>query len=98
MASAIFIIQMVFYMSVVVYAPAVTLQATTHLSKWAAVLSVGVVCTFYCTIGKWICPQLFITPHDYTHVAMFFYNMNIITIIIQVEWKQLSGRMSSNRC
>lgn len=51
-ASAIFILQMVFYMSVVVYAPAVTLQAVTSLSKWAAIFSVGIVCTFYCTIGK----------------------------------------------
>lgn len=42
---------MVFYMSVVVYAPAVTLHAVTHLSKWGAILSVGIVCTFYCTLG-----------------------------------------------
>ncbi|OQR66363.1 putative sodium-dependent multivitamin transporter-like, partial [Tropilaelaps mercedesae] len=51
LASAIFIVQMVFYMSVVVYAPAVTIHAVTNLSKWGAIFSVGIVCTFYCTIG-----------------------------------------------
>lgn len=50
-ASGVFIVQMVFYMSVVLYAPAVTLQAVTELSRWSSVISVGIVCTFYCTIG-----------------------------------------------
>ncbi|GFT80531.1 putative sodium-dependent multivitamin transporter [Nephila pilipes] len=51
LASSIFIFQMVVYMSIVLYAPALTLSAVTGLSKWTSVLSIGVVCTFYCTIG-----------------------------------------------
>ncbi|XP_018494776.1 putative sodium-dependent multivitamin transporter [Galendromus occidentalis] len=51
LSSGIFIVQMVFYMSVVLYAPAVTLQAVTRLSRWYSIISVGIVCTFYCTIG-----------------------------------------------
>ncbi|GIY14011.1 putative sodium-dependent multivitamin transporter [Caerostris darwini] len=51
LASSIFILQMVMYMSIVLYAPALTLSAVTGLSKWTSVLSIGIVCTFYCTIG-----------------------------------------------
>ncbi|GFR09668.1 putative sodium-dependent multivitamin transporter [Trichonephila clavata] len=51
LASSIFIFQMVLYMSIVLYAPALTLSAVTGLSKWTSILSIGVVCTFYCTIG-----------------------------------------------
>ncbi|XP_054722729.1 putative sodium-dependent multivitamin transporter [Uloborus diversus] len=51
LASGIFIFEMVLYMSIVLYAPAMTLSAVTGLSTWSCVLSVGVVCTFYCTIG-----------------------------------------------
>lgn len=49
--SATFIIQMVLYMAVVLYAPAVALSAVTGISKWLSIVSVGLVCTFYCTIG-----------------------------------------------
>ncbi|XP_040065545.2 putative sodium-dependent multivitamin transporter isoform X1 [Ixodes scapularis] len=50
-ASATFVLQMVFYMAVVLYAPAVALSAVTGISKWLSIISVGLVCTFYCTIG-----------------------------------------------
>ncbi len=38
-------------MSIVLYAPALALSAVTGLSKWFAIISVGLVCTLYCTIG-----------------------------------------------
>ncbi|GBN55395.1 Putative sodium-dependent multivitamin transporter [Araneus ventricosus] len=41
----------VLYMAVVLYAPALALSAVTSLSTWASVISIGVVCTFYCTLG-----------------------------------------------
>lgn len=49
--SIIFIIQMIFYNSIVLYAPALALSAVTGISRWTAIFSVGIVCTIYCTIG-----------------------------------------------
>ncbi|KFM59742.1 Sodium-coupled monocarboxylate transporter 1, partial [Stegodyphus mimosarum] len=49
--SLAFVVQMILYMSVVLYAPALALSAVTNLSTWLSVISIGVVCTFYCTLG-----------------------------------------------
>ncbi|XP_015913607.1 putative sodium-dependent multivitamin transporter [Parasteatoda tepidariorum] len=46
-----FSIQAILYIAVVLYAPALALSAVTSLSIWTSVISVGVVCTFYCTLG-----------------------------------------------
>lgn len=44
-------VQMIFYMAIVLYAPALALSAVTGTSKWTSIISVGAVCTVYCTIG-----------------------------------------------
>ncbi|KAG8182494.1 hypothetical protein JTE90_020410 [Oedothorax gibbosus] len=49
--SAAFVIQMILYMAVVLYAPALALSAVTNMPMWVAIVSIGVVCTFYCTLG-----------------------------------------------
>ncbi|KAF8763796.1 putative sodium-dependent multivitamin like protein [Argiope bruennichi] len=49
--SVVFILQTILYMPIVLYAPALALSAATNLSTWTSVLSVGTVCTFYCTLG-----------------------------------------------
>jgi sodium-coupled monocarboxylate transporter 8/12 len=50
-ASLSYSLQMTLYMGVVLYAPALALEALTGISKVTAILSVGLVCTFYSTIG-----------------------------------------------
>nr|CAH7751224.1 unnamed protein product [Callosobruchus chinensis] len=50
-ASLSYTLQMTLYMGVVLYAPALALEALTGISQLAAILSVGLVCTFYSTIG-----------------------------------------------
>uniref|UniRef100_A0A6M2DZL7 Putative sodium-dependent multivitamin transporter n=1 Tax=Xenopsylla cheopis TaxID=163159 RepID=A0A6M2DZL7_XENCH len=50
-ASIAYTLQMVLYMGIVLYAPALALEAVTGLSKAGAILTVGLVCTFYSTVG-----------------------------------------------
>nr|XP_022913671.1 putative sodium-dependent multivitamin transporter isoform X1 [Onthophagus taurus]XP_022913672.1 putative sodium-dependent multivitamin transporter isoform X1 [Onthophagus taurus]XP_022913673.1 putative sodium-dependent multivitamin transporter isoform X1 [Onthophagus taurus] len=50
-ASCCYSLQMILYMSIVLYAPALTLEALTGITRHTAILSVGLVCTFYSTIG-----------------------------------------------
>ncbi|XP_029965814.1 solute carrier family 5 member 6a [Salarias fasciatus] len=46
-----FIFQMVIYMGVVLYAPALALNAVTGFDLWGAVLAMGLVCTLYTAMG-----------------------------------------------
>ncbi|KRF98886.1 uncharacterized protein Dwil_GK27579 [Drosophila willistoni] len=50
-ASLSFSMQMILYMGIVVYAPALALEAVTGLNQIFSILIVGVVCTFYATLG-----------------------------------------------
>lgn len=42
---------MILYMGIVLFAPAISLETVTGLSKTSAILIIGVVCAFYSTIG-----------------------------------------------
>ncbi|XP_034435521.1 solute carrier family 5 member 6a [Hippoglossus hippoglossus] len=46
-----FIFQMVIYMGVVLYAPALALNVVTGFDLWGAVLAMGLVCTLYTALG-----------------------------------------------
>lgn len=46
-----FIVQMILYMAIVLYTPCLALSVVTGFNKWISVLLVGIVCTFYTTIG-----------------------------------------------
>lgn len=50
-ASFAFLLQLLLYSGVVLYAPALALEATTGLSTTASVIGLGLICTFYSTIG-----------------------------------------------
>uniref|UniRef100_A0A8C5FVQ6 Solute carrier family 5 member 8 n=1 Tax=Gadus morhua TaxID=8049 RepID=A0A8C5FVQ6_GADMO len=41
----------VLYTGIVIYAPALALNQVTGMDLWGAVVSTGIVCTFYCTLG-----------------------------------------------
>ncbi|XP_075748613.1 sodium-coupled monocarboxylate transporter 1-like [Rhipicephalus microplus] len=51
MGSITFSIQMLIYMSIVLYAPALAVSQVTGISTWTSILSLGIVCTFYTSIG-----------------------------------------------
>ncbi|CAF1498513.1 unnamed protein product, partial [Rotaria sordida] len=42
---------MLIYMAIVLYAPALALSQTTGLNIWLSVVSIGVICTFYSSVG-----------------------------------------------
>ncbi|XP_071959654.1 sodium-coupled monocarboxylate transporter 1-like [Antedon mediterranea] len=46
-----FFAQMLLYLGIVIYAPALALNQVTGFTLWGAVWACGIVCTFYCTIG-----------------------------------------------
>ncbi|XP_068611605.1 sodium-coupled monocarboxylate transporter 1-like [Brachionichthys hirsutus] len=46
-----FICQTILYTGIVIYTPALALTQATGIDLWGAVISTGVVCTFYCTLG-----------------------------------------------
>jgi len=46
-----YIVQTIFYVGIVIYAPSLALSAVTGLDLWTAVLSTGIVCIFYTALG-----------------------------------------------
>ncbi|XP_046853623.1 sodium-dependent multivitamin transporter-like [Xenia sp. Carnegie-2017] len=46
-----FIFYTLFYMAIVTYGPSLALESVTGLPVWVSILSIGIVCTFYTTIG-----------------------------------------------
>ncbi|XP_051158287.1 putative sodium-dependent multivitamin transporter [Leptopilina boulardi] len=51
MASVANALQLILYTGVVLYAPSLALEATTGLSRTLSILLIGIICTFYSTIG-----------------------------------------------
>ncbi|WAQ97427.1 SC5A6-like protein [Mya arenaria] len=49
--SLTFCTQMILYMAIVLYAPSLALNAVTGFPLWYAIISVGIVCTFYTALG-----------------------------------------------
>ncbi|XP_051893664.1 sodium/iodide cotransporter [Pristis pectinata] len=46
-----FLVATVLYTGVVIYAPALILNQVTDLNIWVSLLSTGIICTFYTTVG-----------------------------------------------
>ncbi|KAL0269459.1 UNVERIFIED_CONTAM: hypothetical protein PYX00_007183 [Menopon gallinae] len=50
-ASLAFSLQMILYMGIVVFAPALALETLTEVDQITSVFIIGIVCTFYATLG-----------------------------------------------
>ncbi len=73
---------MIFYMSIVLYAPALALSAVTGTSKWTSIISVGAACTVYCTIGGM---KAVLWTDVFQSVLMF---SAMLIIIVKVKLRQ----------
>uniref|UniRef100_A0A3Q3VYP6 Uncharacterized protein n=1 Tax=Mola mola TaxID=94237 RepID=A0A3Q3VYP6_MOLML len=51
LGTVLFIVQSILYTGIVIYAPALALNQVTGMNLWGAVISTGLVCTLYCTMG-----------------------------------------------
>ncbi|KAK3778554.1 hypothetical protein RRG08_061836 [Elysia crispata] len=49
--SSLFIIQTICYMPIVLYAPSLAFSEVSGLNLWGSIVTVGLVCTFYVTVG-----------------------------------------------
>ncbi|XP_076328011.1 sodium-coupled monocarboxylate transporter 1-like isoform X2 [Tachypleus tridentatus] len=65
---------MIIYMAIVLYAPALALSQVTGISVWAAVLSIGLVCTFYTSVGG----MKAVVWTDFFQVTMMFISMFVV--------------------
>lgn len=97
-ASVTFSLQMILYMGIVVYAPALALEAVTGLNQVFSVMVVGVVCTIYATMGGM---KAVLMTDIYQSILMF---VSVFSVIIctgikagsfDVVWKaaQETGRI-----
>ncbi|XP_065294724.1 sodium-coupled monocarboxylate transporter 1-like [Dermacentor albipictus] len=77
MGSVTFSLQMLIYMSIVLYAPALALSQVTGISTWTSVLSLGFVCTFYTSIGG----MKAVVWTDVFQIGLMFGSM--ITVVIR---------------
>ncbi|XP_056425376.1 sodium-coupled monocarboxylate transporter 1-like isoform X1 [Hyla sarda] len=51
LGTVIFIIEMILYTGIVIYAPALALNQVSGFNLWGAMITTGLVCTFYCSLG-----------------------------------------------
>uniref|UniRef100_A0A8C4I9J0 Sodium-coupled monocarboxylate transporter 1 n=1 Tax=Dicentrarchus labrax TaxID=13489 RepID=A0A8C4I9J0_DICLA len=51
LGTVLFIVQTILYTGIVIYGPALALSQVTDLDLWSGIISTGIVCTLYCTLG-----------------------------------------------
>ncbi|CAK6949750.1 sodium-coupled monocarboxylate transporter 1-like [Scomber scombrus] len=51
LGTVLFIVQTILYTGIIVYGPALALSQVTDMDMWAGIISTGIICTFYCTLG-----------------------------------------------
>lgn len=51
LSTLMFILQNIMYIGIMIYAPALALSSVTDFNLWVAVATIGIVCTFYTTLG-----------------------------------------------
>lgn len=79
--SLAFSVQMILYMAIVLYVPALTLEAVIGMPQTASILLVGLVCVFYSTMGG--IKAVIIT--DFFQVIRIKHTINHMKLFIRVH-------------
>uniref|UniRef100_A0A8C1TCA9 Solute carrier family 5 member 6 n=1 Tax=Cyprinus carpio TaxID=7962 RepID=A0A8C1TCA9_CYPCA len=82
-----FIFQMVIYMGVGIYTPALALNAVTGFHLWGAVLATGLVCTLYTALGGL---KAVVWTDVFQTVVMFTGQLAVIIVAIVLKLKVIS--------
>ncbi|KAM9334617.1 sodium-coupled monocarboxylate transporter 1-like [Symphorus nematophorus] len=51
LGTVLFIVQTILFCGIVIYGPALALNQVSGMDLWGGILTTGMVCTFYCTLG-----------------------------------------------
>uniref|UniRef100_A0A8C6TWR0 Solute carrier family 5 member 8 n=1 Tax=Neogobius melanostomus TaxID=47308 RepID=A0A8C6TWR0_9GOBI len=96
LGTVLFIVQTVLYTGIVIYTPALALTQVTGIDLWGAIVSTGLVCTFYCTMGGL---KAVVWTDVFQVSLMLFFDMNplrrhtfwTITIGATFVWSSIYG-------
>jgi len=95
LASLAFTTQMTLYMGIVLYAPSLALSAVTGLNFAGSVISIGLVCTFYSTLGGMkavlmtdVFQSILMFAAIYTVIVCSCIDANGVTPILETAWER----------
>ncbi|XP_042893720.1 sodium-coupled monocarboxylate transporter 1-like [Penaeus japonicus] len=77
MATSCQLLQYFIYMGICLYAPALTLSTVTSLPTWASIITMGLICTFYITIGG----VKAVVYTDVVQTLLMFFGVLVVVII-----------------
>lgn len=95
LASLAFTTQMTLYMGIVLYAPSLALSAVTGLNFAGSVISIGLVCTFYSTLGGMkavlmtdVFQSILMFAAIYTVIVCSCIDANGVMPILETAWER----------
>ncbi|KAK3732250.1 hypothetical protein RRG08_030593 [Elysia crispata] len=97
--SSMYILAIIVYLSVVIYAPSTAIHAVTGLDLWGSIVTVGVVCTIYTAAGGMkavIWTDVFQSAVTYTGILLMFIRSFMKVGSVSTVWES-AKRTNRNR-
>ncbi|XP_022700773.1 sodium-coupled monocarboxylate transporter 2-like isoform X1 [Varroa jacobsoni] len=87
-ALGFYIIQMLIYVAIQLYAPALALSYVTGMGLWTAVLTIGLICTAYTSVGG-------IKAVVYTDSLQAMFMFAALTVVVVLGFQSVGGFMAA---